>query len=449
MSLATFPGGIHPPYNKEGTKDKPLVYAPLPEIVRIPLAQHIGAPAKPVVKVGDMVKTGQVIAEAGGFVSVPHHASISGKVKFIKEFPHPFGGKMPSIEIESDGKDEKTIPMQKSPDWRSLSPSEIKNLIKDAGIVGLGGAAFPTHVKLSPPENRTIDTLLINGAECEPFLSCDHRLMLEKTDEILEGILIMSHALGIKKIVIAIEENKSDAVEILRNKTANNGIFNIVICEAKYPQGSELQLMKAALNIELPKSKLPMEAGIIVQNVGTAFAVFEAVVKGKPLYERAVTVAGDGVAKPGNYIIRIGTLFENVINAAGGVKPGVGNIGKLIMGGPMMGLAQSNTDVPVIKGTSGILLFPELNIKKGIPLACIRCGKCEFACPMRLPVARLGLATEFENYKMAEELSVMECMECGSCSYVCPSNRPMTQYMRISKAAAIERRAKEKSAGGK
>jgi Na+-translocating ferredoxin:NAD+ oxidoreductase subunit C len=446
---ATFHGGIHPPYNKESTQNRALIVAPVPELVRIPLAQHIGAPARAVVKPGDTVKTGQVIAEAGGFVSVPHHSSISGKVKFIKEFPHPFGGKMPAIEIESDGKDEKVPPMRTPADWRAFSPEDIKNRIKDAGIVGLGGAAFPTHVKLSPPEGKKIRTLLINGAECEPFLTCDHRLMLEKTDEILEGIRIMAYALNVEQIIIGIESNKLDAVEIFRQKTAKDAKIAIVICEAKYPQGSELQLIKAALDIELPKTKLPMEAGVVIQNVGSAFAVYEAAVNGKPLYERALTIAGDGIIQPGNYIIRIGTLFGDIIKTAGGIRQGIGNIGKLIMGGPMMGLAQSTTEVPVIKGTSGILLMPEMKMTKGIPLTCIRCGKCELACPMNLPAARLGLATEFEKYRMAEDLAVMECMECGSCSYVCPSNRPMTQYMRISKAVAIERKAKEKAGSGK
>ncbi len=449
VSPATFKSGIHPSYNKEWTKDKQLVVAPVPKLVRIPLLQHIGAPSEPVVKPGDVVKAGQLIAEAGGFVSVPQHASISGKVKAVKEFPHPFGSKMPAIEIESDGADEKADPIHPPADWNSLKPDDIKARIREAGIVGLGGAAFPTHVKLSPPESKVIRNLIINGAECEPYLTCDHRIMLEMTDEILEGVRILNRALGADKIYIGIEDNKPDAIDLFREKTSGDESITVITCETKYPQGNELHLMKAVLDVELPKTKLPMEAGVVVQNVGTALAVYEAVVKGKPLYERALTITGRGISKPGNFIVRIGTLFEDIIELAGGIKPGIGKIGKIIMGGPMMGLAQHKIDVPVVKGTSGILLMPELDIEKETYLACIRCGRCESFCPMKLPVARIGLAAEFEDYEMAEQLDVIECMECGACSYVCPSARPMTQFMRIGKAAAMEKKAKVEAAGGK
>ncbi len=447
-SHRTFEGGVHPLYCKEPTKDKALAGTPVPKVVRIPLVQHIGAPAKAVVKPGDAVKVGQVIAEAGGFVSVPHHASVSGKVRAVKQFPHPFGKKMTAIEIESDGVDEKAEPVHPPADWRSLSREDIVNRIRDAGVVGLGGAAFPTHVKLSPPEGKVIRNLIINGAECEPFLTCDHRFMVEKMEGILEGIRIINKALGTERIYVGIEDNKPDAIELFRSKTSDDENIEIVVCETKYPQGNELHLMKAILDIELPKTKLPLEAGVVVQNVGTAFAVYEAVVEGKPLVERALTISGAGINEPANFMVRIGTLFDDVIALAGGIKPGVGNIGKVIMGGPMMGLAHHRTDVPVIKGASGILLLPELAMEKVVPLACIRCGRCETYCPMKLSAARIGLATEFEDYGMAEELDVIECMECGVCSYVCPSMRPMTQYMRISKAAILDREAKAKASSG-
>ncbi len=446
MAATGFKGGIHPPYSKEATRHNELKKAPLPKMVRLPLQQHIGAPANPVVKLGEHVKTGQLIAEPGGYISAAVHSSVSGRVTSIRAFPHPLGSRMPAIEIESDGQDTLSDDIQPVGDYLSLSSEQIVEAVHRAGIVGLGGAAFPTHVKLKPPENVRIHTLVLNGAECEPFLTCDFRLMLERPKEIVQGALLLKKAVSAERIIVGIETNKPEAIESMSRAASGHPDISVESVETKYPQGSELQLMKSLTGVELPKSKLPLEAGFVVQNVATSLAVFEAVAKGKPLYERVVTISGSAVKEPCNLVVRLGTLFsELLVNSAGLADKAA----KVIMGGPMMGLAQHTLEVPVIKGTCGILLFREEEVEIADALPCVRCTRCETYCPAGLPTARIGLAAEFGKFGIAESLAVMECMECGCCSYVCPSKRPMTHYMRAAKAEVMRKRQAEKVASAK
>jgi electron transport complex protein RnfC len=439
--LATFRGGVHPASHKRLTDELALDNAAPPAVVRIPLQQHIGAPSRPLVKKGDAVKLGQTIAEPGGFVSVPQHASVSGTVKAIKEFPHASGRAVTAIEIASDAEDTPADELEPFRDWHNASPAELRERVCDAGIVGLGGAAFPTHVKLTPPEDKPIHTVILNGAECEPYLTCDYRLMIEAPDAVLVGAGIIRRCVGAKRVLIAIEDNKPRALDIMRRNAGALDDVGVVNLRTKYPQGSELQLMKAALGVELPKSKLPMEAGVVVQNVGTALAVYEAVVAGRPLVERAVTITG-ALSGPCNLRARIGTPCTELVEQAGGMSDAVGRV---VMGGPMMGLALSTVDVPFMKSTSGILLMLRDELVDYELNACIRCSACETHCPAGLATARIGLAVEMDRTETAERLHVLECIECGCCSYVCPARRPMTHLMRVGKTRVLKERARRKA----
>ena len=442
--LATFRGGVHPRSYKGLTAEEALDTAAPPPLVRVPLQQHIGAPSRPLVKKGDRVTLGQRIAESGGFVSVPQHASVSGTVKAVKAFPHASGRTVAAIEIKNDGQDTPADELAPIPDWQNASPAVLRERVHDAGIVGLGGAAFPTHVKLSPPEDKPIHTVILNGAECEPYLTCDYRLMLEAPDAILVGAEVVRRCVGARRIVIGIEDNKPRAVEIMRENTRGLDGVEVVSVHTKYPQGSELQLMKAAVGFELPKSKLPMEAGVVVQNVGTALAICEAVVAGRPLVERAVTITGAAVGRPRNVRARIGTLCTELVEQAGGMGEAVGRV---VLGGPMMGLAVATLDVPFMKSTSGILLMRREELVEYELNACIRCSRCETHCPSGLATARIGLSVELGRIETAERLFVLECIECGCCSYVCPAGRPMTHLMRAGKSAVLEERARRRGHG--
>lgn len=434
-----FKGGVHPPDGKELTNAKGIVTLPVPEKVTIPLSQHIGAPAESLVKVGDMVKKGQKIGEAKGFVSVPVHASISGKVTAVASFPHPAGKNLPAIQIESDGLDEWSDDIKENPGYKNLSPDEIRSMIQGGGIVGMGGAAFPTHVKLSPPANKKIDTLIINGAECEPYLTADHRLMLEEPDRVVEGASIIARALSVSNIFIGIEDNKPDAIKAVADAAGSYKGIKVVSLKVMYPQGGEKQLIKAVSGKEVPSGGLPMDVGIVVQNVATAAAVYDAVRLGRPLIERIVTISGNGVNNPGNFRVRTGTSSLKLIEAAGGLKTG---IGKVISGGPMMGMAQYNLDIPVTKGMSGLLFLPQNEVKSYASEACIRCGRCVAACPMGLLPNMLGIFAELDRFEQAEKANVMDCMECGSCAYVCPSRRPLVHLIRYAKADVMAKRKK-------
>ena len=428
---ATFERGIHPKYHKELAAGKSIVQANLPQRIVVPVSQHIGAPAKPEVKIGDEVKRGQVIGTPSGFVSSPVHSSISGKVIAITDFPTAAGRNVQSIVIESDGKDE-AVPFKENADYLKLGADDIRTIIKDAGIVGMGGAAFPTNVKLSPPKEKTIDTVIINGAECEPYLTADHRLMVEHPKEVVEGLKVIMRSLGVKEGHIGVEENKPDALEAMKSAVAGEPNIEVWPLEVKYPQGAEKMLIKAIKEREVPSKGLPMDVGVVVQNVGTALAVYEAVRFGKPLIERVVTITGSGIKEPANMMIRIGTLMSDIVEQCGGLTDGAM---KVISGGPMMGFAQWTLDVPVVKGTSGILTLAEDEyVSSDEYLSCIRCGSCIDVCPMGLNPSILSILSEKGFYEDTKEYNLFDCFECGSCAYVCPAKRPMVQFMRLAKS---------------
>lgn len=428
---ATFERGIHPQYHKELASGKSIRQSRLPQRIVVPVSQHIGAPAKLEVTIGDEVKRGQVIGSASGFVSSPVHSSISGKVIALADFPTASGKMVQSIVIESDGKDE-SVSFKENPDYMKLSADEIRSIIKDAGIVGMGGAAFPTNVKLSPPKEKTIDTVIINGAECEPYLTADHRLMAERPKEVVEGLKLIMKSLGVKEGHIGIEENKPDAIEAMKAAVSGEADITVWPLEIKYPQGAEKMLIRAVKGREVPSKGLPMDVGVVVQNVGTALAVYEAVRFGKPLIERVVTITGTGIKEPANMMVRIGTLMSDVIEQCGGLVEGAV---KVISGGPMMGFAQWSLDVPVVKGTSGILVMAEEEyVSSDEYSACIRCGRCIDICPMGLNPSVLSIYAEKGFFEEAKENNLFDCFECGSCAYVCPAKRPMVQFIRLAKS---------------
>ncbi|MDA8101019.1 MAG: electron transport complex subunit RsxC [Nitrospiraceae bacterium] len=427
---ATFSGGVHPAGNKELTSHKATVTAAIPKRAIIPLSQHIGAPCKPAVVIGQEVKKGEKIGEAGGFVSAPVYASVSGKVVAIGNFPHTMGAELPAVVIESDGKDEWVAGLKETPDYNAVSPEDLRKMVGDAGIVGMGGATFPTHVKLTPPKEKPIDVVILNGAECEPYLTSDHRLMLEKPKEIVEGLRILMRILGVKKGYIGIEANKPDAIDSMQKAVAGSSDIAVVPAKVKYPQGAEKMLIKAAAGRTVPAGGLPMDVGVVVQNVGTAAAIYDAVRYGRPLVERYVTVTGRGVKEPKNFLARIGTPFSQLIEEAGGLTD---DAAKVIAGGPMMGMSQHSLDVPVIKGTSGILVLPRAEVSTKPYGPCIRCARCIDACPMMLQPSLLGLFIEKGHYEDAKDYNLMDCFECGSCTFVCPANRPMVQWVKRAK----------------
>ena len=432
--LKTFPkGGVHPPENKL-TADKKIEILSLPKQVTIPVAQHIGAPAKIIVNKKDKVKVGQIIAESGGFVSANIHSSVSGTVLKIDNIADASGYKKPAvvINVEGDDWDEKIDRNDKLKKDFNFEKNEILKKIQDAGIVGLGGATFPTHVKLLPPKGMKAEVLIINGVECEPYLTADHRLMLEKGKEILVGIQILMKALEVDKAVIGIENNKPDAVEYLTKLSKEYQGISVTALKVQYPQGGEKQLIKAVIGQEVPSGGLPIAVGAVVHNVGTVFAVYEAVQKNKPLFERVVTVTGKSVSEPKNLLVRTGTPINMLIEAAGGLPD---DTGKIISGGPMMGKALNSTEVTVTKGTSGILILPRKESKRREIKPCIRCAKCVNVCPMGLEPFLLMTLAEKAMTERSEKEDVLDCIECGSCSYTCPSDRPLLDYIRLGKSA--------------
>lgn len=430
--LKTFKkGGVHPDERKISA-GKSIEILPLPKRVAVPTTQHIGAPAKPLVKKGDIVKTGQLIAASGGFVSANIHSPVSGKVFKTDEVVDASGYRKPAIIIDTEGDewDESIDRSDKLVKEIALSGEEIIKKTGEMGIVGMGGATFPTHVKLSPPPGKKCEILLINGVECEPYLTSDHRIMLEKSEELMVGIRILMKALKVNRAVIGIENNKPDAIGKLTNLAAKEDGIEVQPLKVKYPQGGEKQLIDAVTGRQVPSGKLPIEVGAVVHNVGTTFAVYEAIQKNKPLIERVVTVTGPGITQPSNFLVRIGTPVGQLIEAAGGLPD---NTGKVIGGGPMMGKALVNLDVPVTKGSSGILVLPHEEAHRAPVENCIRCSKCISACPMGLEPYLLMIEAEKELWDRAENDNIMDCIECGSCSFTCPAHRPLLDYIRLGK----------------
>ncbi len=437
MKVLGFEGGVHPPERKDATERFPIGALPAPELLTVPLSQHIGAAATPAVEKGESVKKGQVIGDAAGFVSANVHSPVSGKVTKLTTCLHPLGMKVGAVEIENDGKEEWADGADAArADIDGLSPDDIKKIIQEAGIVGMGGATFPTHVKLSPPQTKPIDSCILNGAECEPYLTADHRLMLEEPERVVKGFLWILRALGEVRGYIAVEANKREAYEKMRSAAREIAPeVTCVLMPVKYPQGAEKQLIKSLLDRDVPPQTergLPMDVGCVVQNVGTAAAVYDAVERNIPSVERVTTVTGDAVSKPANLRVKVGTGVSEILSSRG-----ADGYGKLIMGGPMMGIAVPTAELPVNKGTSGILALREGAAVEELP--CIRCGRCVEACPMNLVPSYYGVLGKAGMLEEMERWHVVDCIECGSCAYVCPSKIHLVHYAKLGKHSAAAR----------
>jgi len=429
----TFQGGLHVHDGKELTKHVPVRVAPVPELLSVPLTQHIGAPVKPLVKKKTEVRLGEPLGELTGFVSALIHSPVSGVVKDVKTIPNLMGGKVEAVIIANDGEDTRFDGVGEETDPGTLSNEELLARVKKAGIVGLGGATFPSHVKLSPPKEKPIDTIIVNGAECEPLLTCDYRLMMDSPETVIRGADLVRKMVGAKDLILAVEDNKKDTAEVFTKKVAELSLADtrVAVAKTKYPQGGEKQLIKALLGREVPsprKRGLPMDVGVIVHNVGTCHSIWEAASRGMPLIERLVTVVGDGVAEPGNFRARIGTPIGVLMEEAKVSAEPAG----VLLGGPMMGLSAFSREIPVTKGASGILL--RATMASGEFRDCIRCASCVEVCPARLTPLDLSVAAEVGRWDMAEFYHVDDCIECGCCSYVCPSNRPIVQQIRHAKS---------------
>ncbi|MEA3495148.1 MAG: electron transport complex subunit RsxC [Bacteroidota bacterium] len=435
--LKTFKlGGVHPPENKI-SREKSIEVLDLPKKAFIPVGQVLGAPSVPLVKRGDMVKVGQLIAKGEAFISANIHSSVSGKVFKIDDIVDSSGFRKKTIIIDVDG-DEWEEGIDTSNEIIrdiSLSKAEIIERIKASGIVGLGGATFPSHVKLMVPKGKKAEVLIINGVECEPYLTSDHRLMLEKTEELLIGTKILMKGLAVDKAIVGIENNKADAIEKLTKVAKDYAGITILPLKVKYPQGGEKQLIKAAINREVPSGALPIEVGAVVNNVGTTYAVYEAVQKNKPLVERIVTLTGKSLEETANFLVRIGTPISNLLESKNGLPE---DTAKVISGGPMMGKTLTTIDAAVVKGTSGVLLIPEKESKRIESSTCIRCGKCVSVCPMGLEPHLLEKLVQIEDWEETQKNNVMDCIECGSCVYTCPSYRPLLDYIRLGKSKVGE-----------
>lgn len=438
MVRGGFIGGVHPGDYKELTADKPIRIVEPPEQVVIPLSQHIGAPCAPLVKKGDRVLVGQLIGDAEAKLTAPVHSSVSGTVSGVITIETPGGRQAQAVSIANDAAYELSPDLAVDSDPLELEPAELIRRIRNAGIVGMGGAAFPTYFKLSVPSDKHVDTLVVNGVECEPYLTADHRLMLESGDAIIQGITVTMRALQVHRAYVGIEENKPDAIEALSRLLSGTDGIEIVPLKVKYPQGAEKQLVKAVLNREVPSGGLPLDVGTVVVNIGTVAAIADALYRGIPLVRRVVTVTGPIVREPGNVLARVGTPVSHLVESCGGLTDG---LGKLVVGGPMMGIAHYTLDIPVTKGMSGVLLFSRSQAKLLEPTACVRCGKCVQACPMGLMPGVLAEMIETGTYELAERNHILDCIECGCCAYICPANRRIVQSIRQGKNEIMRRRS--------
>ena len=448
-----FRHGVHPPDLKDLTSDVPIRRMPFPDRIVLPLQQHTGAPARPLVKPGDRVQRGDKVGEAQGFISSPVHASAAGTVRAIRRWPHPDGTMKEAVVVDVDPNDPQVPRPRIVPEWRDLAPEEVAGVVRDAGIVGLGGAAFPAHVKLSPPDDVEIDTVIANGAECEPYLTGDHRTMVEHPERVHFGLRVMMTALGVERAIIGVEENKPDAVEALRATIPGDLDITVSVLEAKYPQGAEKMMIKSILGREVPSGGLPLDVGVVVQNVGSISTIAQVFETGYPLVERIVTITGPGVARPSNLVMPVGTLVSDALAFCGGLSE---ETDRVVFGGPMMGNALPDLDTPILKGTTGVVALTRDVVPPGREHPCIRCGRCLEACPVFLAPADLGKLARAGRYEELVELSLDDCMLCGSCSYVCPSNIPLSQLFasakrQVGRLRRMERekeREEEEATGG-
>jgi len=435
MSSKTFRGGVHPKEYKELTENLAFEYFPAGDEIILPLSQHLGKEAKPLVKKGDDVILGQLVAQADGFISANIHSSVTGKVLSIGKEITPLGFPKDSIVIKaSENSVDKKFTFPEL-DPYSVTPEEIRQRVADAGIVGQGGAAFPTYVKLTPPKDKVIDVVIINGCECEPYLTRDYRLMLEYPDQLISGLKLIMKALGVKKGIIGIEDNKPEAIKILSHKIKYEESLGVISLQTKYPQGAEKMLIKAVTGREVPPGKLPLDVGVVIQNVGTAIAIHDAVVNGKPLTTAALTVSGLGIRNPKNLFVPVGTPIQNVIDFCGGVTE---DAVKIIVGGPMMGIAQFDLQAPVMKATSGILVLTKKEVSENDETPCLRCGQCVDACPLNLMPTRLARLSQLKRFEDAEGIGITVCMECGTCAFTCPANIPLVQWIRSGKQKVLQ-----------
>jgi electron transport complex protein RnfC len=431
--LNSFQGGVHPEEYKNLTENLPFEQMPNPKQIILPLSQHIGKPAKALVAKKDEVKAGQLIAEAEGYVSAPIHSSVSGKVKVIEDEPNVSGFPKESIVIDAVEENE----FEKFPvlDPKTITPEEIRERVKVAGIVGQGGAAFPTFVKLTPPKDKEIDYVILNGCECEPYLTRDYRLMMENPVKVLTGLSLIMKALNVTQGAIGIEDNKPEAIKKLSTAALVFPNISVEVVQTKYPQGAEKILIKAILNREVPPGKLPLDVGVVIQNIGTAVAINDAIVEGIPLINAPLTVSGLGINKPKNLFVPVGTPLNDVLDYCGGVKD---NAVKVVVGGPMMGVTQYDFTAPIMKATSGILVLTKEEVNEHAETPCLKCGKCIEACPLGLMPTKLARYSQLDKLEEAEELDISVCMECGTCAYTCPANIPLVQWIRLGKKRVNE-----------
>ena len=439
MSSKTFHGGVHPKEYKELTEHLKFEYFPLPDQIILPLSQHLGKEALLQVKKGDDVTAGQLVASAEGFISAPVHSSVAGKVMSVGKEQTSSGFPKNSIVIKRNGTIESESMTKEfllpSLNHEAITPDEIRERVALAGIVGQGGAAFPTSVKLSPPKDKIIDVVILNGCECEPYLTRDYRFMVERPDDLISGLKLIMKALDVKRGVIGIENNKPEAIELLSNKIKFEPGLEVVSLKTKYPQGAEKMLIKAVTGKEVPPGKLPMDVGAVIQNIGTAIAIHDAIVKGEVLITAALTVSGKGIKNPKNLIVPVGTSIQSVIDFCGGVTD---DAVKIVVGGPMMGVAQFDLHAPVMKATSGILVLTKDEVAENPETPCLRCGQCVGACPLNLMPTKLARYSQLNRFEDAEEAGVTVCMECGTCAYTCPANIPLVQWIRLGKQRVLE-----------